>query len=135
MWFSTGDSGSGISRDDFINNIAQDVLSKLPPAYDLDKIKKKYGVDITPTTVVLLQELERFNNLINRMDRSLKELKRALAGEVGMSAELDDVSRALFNGQIPGIWRKLAPATLKSLANWMLHFLQRHNQYMKWVST
>merc|ERR1712076_193245 len=51
-----------------------------------------------------------------------------------MSAELDDVSRALFNGQIPGIWRKLAPATLKTLANWMLHFLKRHEQYMKWIN-
>ncbi|XP_075256614.1 dynein axonemal heavy chain 10-like [Convolutriloba macropyga] len=130
----TGDSGSGISRDDFIGNIAQDVLSKLPAPYDLDKIKKKYGIEVTPTTVVLLQEIERFNKLINRMERSLKELKRALAGEVGMSAELDDVSRALFNGQIPAIWRKLAPATLKTLANWMLHFLRRHEQYMKWIN-
>jgi len=60
---------------------------------------------------------------------------QALAGEVGMSSELDEVARALFNGQIPNIWRKLAPATLKSLGNWMEHFLKRLNQYNKWVST
>ena len=59
---------------------------------------------------------------------------QALAGEVGMSSELDEVARALFNGQIPSIWRKLAPATLKSLGNWMEHFLKRLNQYNKWVS-
>lgn len=51
-----------------------------------------------------------------------------------MSSELDEVARALFNGQIPNIWRKLAPATLKSLGNWMEHFLKRLNQYNKWVS-
>ena len=50
-----------------------------------------------------------------------------------MSSELDEVARALFNGQIPNIWRKLAPATLKSLGNWMEHFLKRLNQYNKWV--
>ena len=58
---------------------------------------------------------------------------QALAGEVGMSAELDELARSLYNGQIPSIWRALAPATLKSLGNWMIHFLKRNEQYVKWV--
>uniref|UniRef100_A0A1I8IXA8 G_PROTEIN_RECEP_F1_2 domain-containing protein n=1 Tax=Macrostomum lignano TaxID=282301 RepID=A0A1I8IXA8_9PLAT len=68
------------------------------------------------------------------MRRSLTTLQRALAGEVGMSAELDDVAKCLFNGQLPEIWRKLAPATLKSLANWMNHFEKRYQQYSQWVN-
>ncbi len=44
--------------------------------YDLDKIRKKYGLDVSPTTVVLLQELERFNRLISTMFRSLSTLRR-----------------------------------------------------------
>lgn len=51
-----------------------------------------------------------------------------------MSSELDDVARSLFIGQIPNIWRKLAPDTLKSLGNWMLYFLRRFSQYTSWVS-
>ena len=51
-----------------------------------------------------------------------------------MSAELDELAKALYNGQIPSIWRVLAPATLKSLGNWMIHFLKRNQQYLKWVS-
>lgn len=50
-----------------------------------------------------------------------------------MSSELDEVARALFNGQIPSIWRKLAPDTLKSLGNWMIHFKRRYEQYGSWV--
>ncbi|XP_076453104.1 dynein axonemal heavy chain 10-like [Babylonia areolata] len=130
----TGDTGAGISREEFIDKIATDVLNKLPAEFELDKIRKKYGVEITPTTVVLLQELERFNVLISRMRRSLATLKRALAGEVGMSSELDDVARSLFNGIIPSIWRRLAPDTLKSLGNWMLHFEKRFQQYNTWVN-
>ncbi|XP_013399815.1 dynein heavy chain 10, axonemal-like [Lingula anatina] len=129
----TGETGSGISREDFIDKIASDVLAKLPPEYDMDKIRKKLGIEITPTTVVLLQELERFNILIKRMRVSLSTLKRALAGEVGMSNELDDVAKSLFNGQLPGIWRRLAPATLKSLGNWMTHFQKRNSQYTVWI--
>ena len=51
-----------------------------------------------------------------------------------MSSELDDVARALFNGQIPSIWRRLAPETLKSLGNWIVHFENRYKQYAGWVS-
>jgi dynein heavy chain len=130
----TGESGAGISREDFIGNIASDIQAKLPQQFELDKIRKKYGLEVTPTTVVLLQELERFNRLIARMSKSLIELQRALKGEVGMSSELDDVARALFNGQIPSIWRRLAPDTLKSLGNWMIHFQRRFTQYTTWVN-
>ena len=56
--------------------IATDVLNKLPVEFELDKIRKKYGLEVSPTTVVLLQELERFNLLITRMRRSLATLKR-----------------------------------------------------------
>ncbi|XP_078523750.1 dynein axonemal heavy chain 10 isoform X2 [Lissotriton helveticus] len=130
----TGETGTGISRDEYIGQVAKDIETKLPPLFDLDLIRKNLGIDISPTTVVLLQELERFNKLIDRMSKSLVELQRALAGEVGMSNELDEVSRALFNGQIPNIWRKLAPDTLKTLGNWMIHFNRRFNQYTGWVN-
>nr|DBA23158.1 TPA: hypothetical protein GDO54_014099 [Pyxicephalus adspersus] len=130
----TGESGLGISRDEYIGQVAKDIENKLPQIFDLDQTRKNFGLDISPTTVVLLQELERFNKLIIRMARSLAELQRALAGEVGMSNELDEVARALFNGQIPNIWRRLAPDTLKSLGNWMIHFRRRYNQYTSWVT-
>ena len=128
----TGDSGGGMSRDDFIGQVAADIQKSLPGIFEMDKIKRRL-VDVTPTTVVLFQELERFNKLIKRMNNSLIELGRALIGEVGMSNELDDVAKSLFNGQIPSIWRKLAPDTLKNLSNWMAHFRQRHAQYNDWV--
>ena len=64
---------------------------------------------------------------------SLKELKRALAGEVGMSSELDDIASALFNGAIPPSWRRICPQTEKGLGSWMLHFNRRQAQYAAWV--
>ncbi|KAI4536193.1 hypothetical protein MG293_013585 [Ovis ammon polii] len=130
----TGESSAGISRDDYIGQVAKDIENKMPKVFDLDLVRKHLGQGVSPTSVVLLQELERFNKLVIRMTRSLAELQRALAGEVGMSSELDDVARSLFLGQIPNIWRKLAPDTLKSLGNWMLYFLRRFNQYTTWVT-
>lgn len=48
----------------------------MPKIFDLDQIRKQLGVGISPTSVVLLQELERFNKLAVRMSRSLAELQR-----------------------------------------------------------
>jgi dynein heavy chain, axonemal len=58
---------------------------------------------------VLLQELERFNKLVVRMGSSIKELKRALKGEIGMSADLDVLGNSFFNGFLPPMWSKMAP--------------------------
>lgn len=72
----SGESGTGISRDEYIGQVAKDIENKIPQIFDLDQIRKSLGTDISPTTVVLLQELERFNKLIVRMAKSLAELQR-----------------------------------------------------------
>lgn len=72
----TGGDEIGPSREEIIDKIAVDILSKIPAPFDLDTIKKNYGINITPTTVVLLQELERFNKLIIKMSSSLNLLGR-----------------------------------------------------------
>eukprot|EP01135_Chromosphaera_perkinsii_P002697 Nk52_evm65s226 gene=Nk52_evmTU65s226 len=128
----TGDSGTGISREEFIANIASDIQSKLPEPFDMQRIKKSMRKDIAPTTVVLIQEMERWNFLVHKMVLSLAELQRALIGEVGMSVELDDLAKALFNGQLPAMWARLAPDTLKLLGSWMLHYDRRYQQYVNW---
>ena len=66
----------GSSREEIIDKISVDILSKIPDPFDIDTIRKNYGINITPTTVVLLQELERFNKLINKMSSSLNLLGR-----------------------------------------------------------
>jgi len=77
---ASGDSGGSVSRDEHISQVAQDIQNKLPEIFDMDVIRKKFGTDISPTSVVLLQELERFNNLVVRMQLSLAELQRVRWG-------------------------------------------------------
>lgn len=74
--FCLGETGTGISRDEYIANVAKDIENKIPQVFNLDQIRKGFGPEIPPTTVVLLQELERFNKLIVRMAKSLAELQR-----------------------------------------------------------
>lgn len=115
--------------------MAEDILKKLPPAFEIWRIKKSFAMNITPTLIVLLQELERFNRLVDRMLTSLTMLRRALAGEIGMDVVLDNIANSLYNGQIPDDWRKLAPDTCKSLPSWIEHLSRRAVQYRYWSSS
>jgi dynein heavy chain len=58
-----------------------------------------------------------------------------LVGEIGMSDELDSLGDSLFNGFLPGMWRKLAPDTQKPLGAWMGHYTRRYAQYLAWIET
>lgn len=129
----TSGSSAGGSREEFIANVANGLKSKIPAPFDLDRVRSQFGNDPSPTQVVLMQELERWNNLVVYMQSSLAELLRALSGEVGMSNQLDEIARSLFNGQLPAQWRRLAPDTLKTLGNWMVHFERRYQQYDNWI--
>lgn len=73
--------------------------------------------------------------LIERMSTSLSDLRKALKGEIGMSANLDSLSNSLFNGTLPELWRKLAPQTEKGLGDWMQHFEKRYQQYAAWIKS
>ena len=124
--------GGGVSREDFISSVAADILTRLPSAFDMPTIKKRIGVP-SPTQVVLLQELARFNLLVDKMRSTLKSLQKALAGEIGMSGDLDALATSLFNGQLPMAWVKMTAATEKKLGSWILWFERRFAQYARWV--
>ncbi|XP_060518939.1 LOW QUALITY PROTEIN: dynein axonemal heavy chain 10 [Cylas formicarius] len=128
-------SETGISREDFVESVADDVLKKIPDPYEIWKVRRHFQRTMSPTVVVLLQELERFNRLIIAMKDTLIRLKKALAGEIGMDSVLDNVAYSLFNGQLPQSWRRLAPATCKSLGGWIEHFEARQQQYFSWSNT
>jgi dynein heavy chain len=128
-----GSGGGGSSKDQVVGQIAHDILEKLPKPFDTFQIRNEIGIGASPSQVVLMQELDRFNFLLEKMSSSLQTLQKALVGEVGMSPELEDVLNALFGASIPPIWRRFAPATKMMLANWMSHFQRRFKQYNGWV--
>ena len=58
MQVSSAASSSGINRDDYIEGVANDVINKLPDQlWDIVALRNEAGLDISPTTIVLFQEL------------------------------------------------------------------------------
>lgn len=69
-------SVTGVSKDEFIDNVAKEILTKIPAPYDINKVKRNFGVAVTPTAIVLFQELERFNKLIGMITKTLNQLRK-----------------------------------------------------------
>ncbi|KAF4027993.1 Dynein heavy chain C-terminal domain [Phytophthora infestans] len=88
-----------VSREDPIGNVASDIHSKVPEPIDVDHVRKKMGSTPTPTQVVLLRELDRWNLLAYRMGVSLGDLQKAVVGEIGMSDDLDAVDTTASAGR------------------------------------
>lgn len=70
---SVGASNDGAQKDTVTTHIASDILAKLPQSFDETMIKSS-GVKITPISIVLFQEIERFNCLLAAINDSLKNL-------------------------------------------------------------
>merc|ERR1711939_33402 len=98
----TGGGGGGGGFDEvLVNNIANDILAKLPPDFDQELAGNKYPTDpMESMNTVLKQELIRFVKLTSTMRSSLKQLQLAMKGLVVMSAELDAVAMSLSVGVV-----------------------------------
>jgi hypothetical protein len=70
---------------------------------------------------------------ITTMAASLRELRRALAGEVGFGRALDALAAALARGAVPAAWAALHPPSQKPLNAWWAWLLRRHRQYAAWL--
>lgn len=53
----------------------EQLLKILPKSYDIEKVRKTFQINITPSGVVLMQELERFNQLVLVVERDLIDLR------------------------------------------------------------
>merc|ERR1719409_78157 len=131
MAMQTGDGGGGgeMSRDQYITGIANDIQNAVPES---ETKFLKEGV-FTPQEVVLSQELERFHRLSETMYAQLGDLKRAVSGEIGMTADLEELSNCCFNGKVYSPWLKLAPNSTKPLGSWIEHYRNRQAQYKAWA--
>lgn len=82
---------------------------------------------------VLTQELTRFNGLTKVIRLSLVDLKRAVKGEVLLSAELEAALNSLRDGAVPAMWLKKSFSSLKPLGGYFKDLLDRLAWFDEWL--
>uniref|UniRef100_A0A3Q3WB21 Dynein, axonemal, heavy chain 6 n=1 Tax=Mola mola TaxID=94237 RepID=A0A3Q3WB21_MOLML len=123
------------SNDEIVCELAESILLKLPGKRAQTEtnnvrifVSILYENDrLNSLTTVLGQETDRFNNL-------LRLLRKAIAGLVVMSEEMDRIYTSFLNNQVPTHWSNSAYPSLKPLASWVKDLTLRTSFIQTWIT-
>uniref|UniRef100_A0A8D0RBX0 Dynein axonemal heavy chain 12 n=1 Tax=Sus scrofa TaxID=9823 RepID=A0A8D0RBX0_PIG len=129
-------TGSSGSADQILLQITKDILNKLPNDFDIESALLKYPVRYEESmNTVLVQEMERFNNLIKTIRNTLRDLEKAIKGVVVMDSALEALSGSLLVGKVPEMWAQRSYPSLKPLGSYITDFLARLNFLQDWYNS
>uniref|UniRef100_A0A669QMH2 Dynein axonemal heavy chain 1 n=1 Tax=Phasianus colchicus TaxID=9054 RepID=A0A669QMH2_PHACC len=125
----------GSSREELVEDTANEILAKLPAPMDLQEVICKYPLLYEESmNTVLVQEVIRYNSLLEVIAQTLKDLLKALKGLVVMSSQLELMANSLYSNSVPTMWNTKAYPSLKPLASWVNDLVQRVEFLQKWIS-
>lgn len=127
-------SGGGQkTNDDILIEVSTDILARVPQPFNLDDAYMKYPVNYDESmNTVLVQEMIRFNRLIQVVLLSLINVKKAIKGLVVLSLELEEVCKSILIGKIPASWASKSYPSLKPLGGYINDLVKRINFFQTW---
>lgn len=90
------DESGGEGGDNRALGIIEPITKALPDLTDVQALKYKYAKDDSPVTVVLIQEVTRYNILLRKMRKSLEQLEKGVQGLVVISPDLEGMLNSLL---------------------------------------
>lgn len=127
-------TGEGKSWGETLDELAADIISRLPELFDIEKALILFPVQYNESmNTVLTQELLRFNRLTGQVVSTLKDIQKAIKGLVVMSGELEEMGNSMFIGRVPTLWSKVAYPSLKPLGSWVNDLLERLKFLATWM--
>ncbi|XP_008208864.1 dynein beta chain, ciliary-like [Nasonia vitripennis] len=126
-------AGVGMSREDKVKSIIEDLLDKLPEEFNVPELMTKVE-ERTPYTIVAFQECERMNILCSELRRSLRELELGLKGELTINADMEDLQNYLYMDVVPPSWTRRAYPSSLGLTSWFADLLTRYTELHAWTA-
>ncbi|XP_012271492.1 dynein heavy chain 3, axonemal [Orussus abietinus] len=129
-----GGAGAEGNAEEKVQDLAVDILARMPEQFDLESVSKRYPVLYENSmNTVLRQELVRFNGLTAVLKTTLKNVQKAIKGLVLMSPELEEVFFSLNTGRVPSSWERKSYPSLKSLGSYIVDLLARIEFLQDWI--
>ncbi|XP_016065513.1 PREDICTED: dynein heavy chain 1, axonemal [Miniopterus natalensis] len=127
-------SVGGQGREEIVEDMALNILLQVPEPINLKWVTTKYPVLYEESmNTVLIQEVIRYNRLLQVITQTLRDLLKALKGLVVMSSQLELMAASLYNNIVPELWNVKAYPSLKPLSSWVMDLLQRLNFLQTWI--
>ena len=128
-------AGTDKTPEQQMTEIAVSIFKRMPQLFDIEEVTKNYPMMYEESmNTVLIQELIRFNRLLQVVRTSTVQLKEAVAGLVTMSADLEKVGNSLFDNRVPDLWKNVSYPSLKPLAQWIDDFIARLSFMQDWIN-
>ncbi|KAM6908918.1 dynein axonemal heavy chain 2 [Xenentodon cancila] len=131
---STTAAGDRPNREDTVLELLTDVLRKIPAVINYEATRDLLQNNPSPLNVVLLQEIQRYNSLLDTIKLSLVSLEKGIKGLEVMSPSMDETFNCIYDARVPPLWEKTYPS-LKPLAAWTRDLCQRVDQFACWAKT
>jgi dynein heavy chain len=95
------------TTEEEVLELSNKVLESLPKQIDYEGTVKIFSDDTSPLKIVLLQEIERYNILLEDIMQSLISLQKGIQGLVVMSSDLEEIYKCIFEARVPNSWQKV----------------------------
>lgn len=82
---------------------------------------------------VLIQELAKFNKLINLIKSVFEQIIKAIEGSILMTNSIEETIIEIYDNKLPSIIRNVSYDSVKPLGSWMADFLERITFMRQWV--
>ena len=115
---------------------ANELLSTLPEPFNINEVIEKYPSSYYESmNIVLLQELIRYNTLLEIIYNSLSQLIQALQGFIIFSNDLEKMSESMMKNMIPQKWASRSYPSLKALSGYNKDLIKRINMFKYWIES
>jgi dynein heavy chain len=132
--------GGGKTPEEIVTSLATNFAERVPDDLTREGAHATAFIIMQDTKMMesmgtcLGQEMARFNNLLGALRASLGMLKRAIAGFIVMTAELDGMFQSFMNNKVPKNWEGKGYPSLKPLSSWYTDMVLRVEFFHDWIS-
>jgi dynein heavy chain len=124
----------GQTREEAIYALATELLQDVPVEFDQKAVLEKYPQKYEDSmNTVLVQQTEMYNKLLGVVQKSLKDVVKAITGVVVMSAELEAMANSMYDNIVPKLWENAGYPSTKPLSAWMPDLQARIKFFKDWV--
>lgn len=114
--------------------IIADVKQMIRQPFKVKEVEKKFPFRYDESmNAVLVQELARFNSLVETVHSTLNTLDLTLDGQLVQTANSEAILQSVLNNIVPAVWRARSYPSRKTLLAYIADLAERLQMFDDWI--